>query len=42
MERHHRRVHPHGDVAGGRIALGDAEQLDDVAEALRDGDVGRR
>jgi hypothetical protein len=25
-------VHPHGDLAGGRILLGDPEQLHDVAE----------
>ena len=32
-------MHAHGDVAGGRVALGDAEQLDDVAEPAGDGDV---
>ena len=40
VQRHHRRVDAHGDLAGRRVALGDAEQLDDVAEALGHGDVG--
>ena len=42
VQRHHRRVDAHGDLAGGLVELGDAEQLDDVAEAAGDVDVVRR
>ena len=42
--RHHRRVHPHGDLGAvvALEALGDRQQLDDVAEAVGERDVGRR
>ena len=40
VERDHRRVHAHADLAGGLVLLGDREQLHDVAEPLRHGDVG--
>ena len=38
-ERHHRRVHAHTDRTTG-VGLGDAEQLDDVAQPLGHRDVG--
>ena len=38
-ERNHGGVHPHCDVAGDRVGLGDAEQLHHIAETLRHGDV---
>ena len=42
VRRDHRGVDAHCDLGGGRILLGDGQQLDDVAEAAREGDVGRR
>ena len=39
---HHRRVDPHADRAVGAVALGDGQQLHDVAEAGGVGDVGGR
>ena len=40
VQRHHRRVHPHARPRRSPVLLGDGEQLDHVAEALGDGDVG--
>ncbi len=40
VDRHHRRVHADADLAGIDVTLDDAEQLDDVAEAVCDGDLG--
>ena len=40
VDRDHRRVDAHADVAVVGVALDDAEQLDDVAEAVGDGDLG--
>ena len=38
LDGHHRRVHPHADLAGVGL-LGDGEELDDVAHAPGEGDV---
>ena len=40
MDRHHCRVDANADVAALAVALDDAEQLDDVTQAMRDGDLG--